>query len=178
MMMLDGEYKNHKWDRAKKMMKDVNKFMLRLKDFNMKELDDKLVKALGILLEDPVFTYEIMQGKSSAAGNLCLFVISVYKFNRIYVKVKPLMDSLAQAQATKAEAEGKLAVAMQIVKDVNEKLDELQRTFMEATKEKAEVEAQAASCLERLGLAKRLVGGLASENDRWGHDIEQLKQSA
>jgi dynein heavy chain len=108
------------------MMKDVNKFMLRLKDFNMKELDDKLVKALGILVEDPGFTYEIMMGKSSAAGNLCLFVISVYKFNRIYVKVKPLMDSLAAAQATKAEAEGKLAVAMQIVKEVNEKLDELQ----------------------------------------------------
>ena len=126
LMMLDGEYKNHKWDRAKKMMKDVNKFMLRLKDFNMKELDDKLVKALGILVEDPGFTYEIMMGKSSAAGNLCLFVISVYKFNRIYVKVKPLMDSLAAAQATKAEAEGKLAVAMQIVKEVNEKLDELQ----------------------------------------------------
>ena len=36
------------------------------------------------------------------------------------------MDSLAAAQATKAEAEGKLAVAMQIVKEVNEKLDELQ----------------------------------------------------
>ena len=48
---------------------------------------------------------------------------------------------------------------------------------MEATKEKAEVEAQAASCLERLGLAKRLVGGLASENDRWGKDIDQLKQN-
>ena len=177
LMMLDGEYKNHKWDRAKKMMKDVNKFMLRLKDFNMKELDDKLVKALGILVEDPGFTYEIMMGKSSAAGNLCLFVISVYKFNRIYVKVKPLMDSLEAAQKSKAEAEASLATAMAIVKDVNDKLDELQRTFMEATKEKAEVEAQAASCLERLGLAKRLVGGLASENERWGHDIEQLKQS-
>ena len=40
------------------------------------------------------------------------------------------------------------------------------------------VEAQAKACNERLGMANRLVGGLASENVRWGIEIDNLKRNA
>ena len=175
LILIDGEYKNHKWDRAKKMMKDINKFLIRLKEFDMKDIEEKVIKGLEPLLAKEEFNYDVMLKKSSAAANLCNWVLNVYKFNRIYVKVKPLMDSLEQARATKAAAEGDLAAAMAIVKAVNDKLDVLQKTFMEATAEKAKVEAEANACLDRLDLAKRLVGGLASENERWGNEIEKLK---
>lgn len=40
------------------------------------------------------------------------------------------------------------------------------------------MEAEAAACLTRLSLAERLVGGLSSENERWGNEIEKLRNSA
>lgn len=49
-----------------------------------------------------------MSKKSSAAANLCNWIINIVKYNSIYKKVKPLMES--------AEAAEKLA---------NEKLAEL-----------------------------------------------------
>lgn len=47
--------------------------------------------------------------------------------------------------------------------------------FLEATTEKAKVEAEAAACQERLGLAERLVNGLSGENARWGSEVQRLK---
>lgn len=40
------------------------------------------------------------------------------------------------------------------------------------------MEAEAAACLARLGLAERLVGGLSSENERWGNEIRKLQENA
>ena len=48
----------------------------------------------------------------------------------------------------------------------------------QATEEKAKVEAEAEACLNRLSLAERLVGGLSSENERWGSEIEKLRNNA
>ena len=33
---------------------------------------------------------------AAAAANLCNWVINIYTFNRIYVRVKPLMDALVR----------------------------------------------------------------------------------
>jgi dynein heavy chain len=113
--------------------------------------------------------------KSSAAANLCNWVINIYRYNRIYIKVKPLMDSLNAAKESKKEAESKLANAQAIVAKVEARLAELQATLMEATEEKLKVQKEADACLARLGLAERLVGGLSSENERWGREIEILR---
>ena len=37
------------------------------------------------------------------------------------------------------------------------------------------MEAQARECMDRLSLAERLTMGLASENDRWGQEIDNLR---
>ena len=52
----------------------------------------------------------------------------------------------------------------------------LENSFIQATNDKARVEAQAKQCKERLDLANRLIFGLGSEKDRWGKEIEQLKK--
>jgi dynein heavy chain len=136
------------------------------------------VKKLEPFLANEMFDVKVMEGKSMAAANLCNWVINIHRFNRIYVKVKPLMDQLEDARAKKAAAEESLAGAEAVVAAVNAKLKELGEKFEAASKEKAEVEAQAAAGKERLGLAERLVGGLSSENERWGKDIEVLKNAS
>jgi dynein heavy chain len=178
LMMLEHEFKNLKWDRAKKMMANVDKFKESLQNYDARYMDDKLITKLTPICSEESFTPEAMASKSAAAANLCTWVVASYTFNRIYVKVKPLMDSLEAAKADKAAAEQSLAAVMEVVAKVEAKLAELQATFEHATSEKQAIEAKAAACNDRLGLAHRLIGGLSSENERWGFEIEQYHVKA
>jgi len=178
LILIEHEYKNHKWDRAKKMMANVDQFINALKAYDGSTIPEDEVARLTPFIEDPIFNADVMSGKSAAAANLCTWVVNIYTYNRIYVRVKPLMDSLEAAKASKEAADSSLAAAQAVVAGVQEKLQQLQDKFVAATEEKAQVEAEAAACLERLGLAERLVNGLASENKRWGIEIEKLKGNA
>jgi dynein heavy chain, axonemal len=177
LILVEKEYKNFKWDRAKKMMANVDQFKGRLQTFRGEDITDDEVAKLQPYLNDPQFTVEIMTNKSAAAANLCNWVINIVRYNRIYVKVKPLMDSLNAAREAKANAEASLAAAQAVVAAVQAKLKILSDNLQAATEEKAEVEAQAAAGLARLGYAERLVNGLASENVRWGNEIDAMKES-
>merc|ERR1719163_2727002 len=107
--MIDGEFRNFKWARAKKMMAKVGQFLESLKAFKAEEMSDKLIEKLTPIVNDPGIAYEVMMKKSDAAANLAAWVINIFGYNRIYVKVKPLMDSLEAARNNKQQALDKLA---------------------------------------------------------------------
>eukprot|EP00611_Tribonema_gayanum_P021674 TRINITY_DN4214_c0_g1_i1.p1 TRINITY_DN4214_c0_g1~~TRINITY_DN4214_c0_g1_i1.p1 ORF type:complete len:1693 (-),score=702.71 TRINITY_DN4214_c0_g1_i1:70-5124(-) len=178
LILVEKEFKTHTWDRAKKMMANVDAFKNSLVAFRGEDITENEIAKVEPILSDPEFTVENMKAKSAAAANLCSWVISIYTFNRIYVKVKPLMDSLESARASKAAADESLRISTEAVAGVEARLKQLEDRFTEATEDKARVEAEAAACLARLGLAERLVGGLSSENERWGREIEKLKDNA
>ncbi|TYZ65632.1 hypothetical protein PybrP1_006817 [[Pythium] brassicae (nom. inval.)] len=177
LILVEKEYKNHKWDRAKKMMNNAGAFLDALKEFRGEDIPEADIARIEPLIADPEFTAEKMAAKSSAAANICSWVVNIYTFNRIYVRVKPLMDSLEASRKKKEEAEEQLAKAMGQVAEVQKRLEALENTLRQATEEKLKVEQMKESCENRLVLAGKLVNGLASENERWGVEIEQLKHS-
>jgi dynein heavy chain len=177
LLMIEGETRNFKWDRAKKMMSKVDAFLIKLQQYEAKNMTEELIAKLKPVYENEIFSFDVMKGKSSAAANLCKWVRASYDFNRIYVRVKPLMDTLEAANSDKAAAEGQLATAEAAVAKVEKRLGELQKTLLAATTEKMKVEAEAKACMDRLDLANRLVGGLSSENTRWGLEVNRLQES-
>ncbi|KAE9261896.1 hypothetical protein PR003_g33756, partial [Phytophthora rubi] len=168
LILVEKEYKNHKWDRAKKMMNNAGAFLDALKEFRGGDIPEADIARIEPLIADPEFTAEKMASKSSAAANICSWVVNIYTFNRIYVRVKPLMDSLEASKKKKEEAEEQLARAMGQVAEVQKRLEALENTLRQATEEKLKVEEMKESCENRLLLAGKLVNGLASENERWG----------
>ena len=176
LIMVDGEKKNFGWDRAKKMMAKVDAFLDKLQNYKGEDIPDDVIKKVQPLLADPAFNYDTMKKKSSAAANLCNWVINIVAFNGIYKKVKPLMQSLEEARAVKSAAEEELAGVVAIMKTIDDKLAKLQKTFLDATEEKAAVEEEATACQDRLDLAERLTNGLSSENVRWSKEIDNLKR--
>ena len=80
---------------------------------------------VAVYVNDPEMTVEAMKAKSAAAANLWTWVVNIYGFNRIYVKVKPLMDSLDEANASKAAADESLAQAQATVKRCEDELQAL-----------------------------------------------------
>ena len=70
-------------------------------------------------------------------ANLCNWVVNIIRFNSIYKRVKPLMESLDVATRSKRKAMDDLAVVNAQLAVIEEKLATLQNEFKEATQEKA-----------------------------------------
>ncbi|CEL96675.1 unnamed protein product [Vitrella brassicaformis CCMP3155] len=176
-LLMRGEKKNLDWKAAQKMMNNPGQFLDQVKAFDAENMTDETVALVQPVIDQPFFNYETMFKKSFAAANLANWVVNIVTYNRIYKKVKPLMDSLSEASENKRQAEEALAVVQARVKEVQERVAQLNAKMQEATDEKEKVEAEANACLEMLQLAERLVNGLADENTRWSASVEQLKEA-
>lgn len=135
LILLEKECNSKKqtWDRAKKMMANVDAFKAKLTEFKGENIAEKEIELLEKYVKDEGFTPEKMLAKSAAASNLCTWVVNIYGFNRIYVKVKPLMDSLEAARASKAAAMANLDVAnTQVLAEVQKQLKALKDKYQEA----------------------------------------------
>lgn len=55
--------------------------------FRGEDITEDEIKKLEPIVVDEAFSVENMKSKSAAAANLCSWVISIYTYNRIYVKV-------------------------------------------------------------------------------------------
>jgi len=89
------------------MMNPPANFLESLKSFAKDDITEKQKSDLKTpeILNNPIFTYEIMLKKSSAAANLANWVINIIKYHDIYVVVEPLK---LEAQASQKEAEEKM----------------------------------------------------------------------
>lgn len=116
-----------------------------------------------------------MKGKSIAAAYLCSWIVNIVRFNSIFKKVKPLKDSADAAEALANEKLAELAVVLEKVRQINEKVDALKAKLFEAEEQKRRVENEAQALMDQLDLANRLVGGLADENKRWTENVATFK---
>jgi len=142
------------------MMAKVDSFKEKLETYRGEDIPEDTITRVSPMLEDPEFTFEKMKSKSAAAGvpfylrkcsknflfamqlchiiaNLCNWVVNIIRFNGIYKRVKPLMESLDVATRSKRKAMDDLAVVNAQLAVIEEKLATLQNEFKEATQEKA-----------------------------------------
>lgn len=79
----------------------------------------------------------------------------------------PKKANLAEAQASLAETMALLDQKRAELKEVEDRLAALQKTFEEKTEEKAQLEFQVDLCARKLERAEKLIGGLGGEKTRW-----------
>ena len=104
------------WDTCRKMMADPAKFLERLQNFKGEDITEQEIEMLTERVEnDPDFNYERIIKASQALAIFAKWVINIYKYNRMYVQVAPLMASLKEATDSKAAADAALANATAIV---------------------------------------------------------------
>lgn len=66
--------------------------------FRGEDITEDEIKRVEPIVNDEGFTVENMKSKSAAAANLCSWVISIYTYNRIYVKVPLSLRSLQRVR--------------------------------------------------------------------------------
>lgn len=175
LILLKGEKKNHEWPASQKMMNPPPKFIETVQAFEGESIEDWKLQALEPILADPTFNKDQMMSKSQAAAYLCSWVCNIIKYNTIYKKVKPLKDAAAAAEQEANTKKAELAVVVEKVRLINEKVDALKAQLAEAVAAKQRVLDEAQELQDQLGLANRLTGGLADENTRWKLNVIQYK---
>jgi len=175
-ILLKGEKKNHAWPACQKLLGNPAKFIADIQDFDGNNIDEWKLDMLKPLLALDFFTFEVMKGKSLAAAYLCSWIVNIVNYNAIYKKVKPLQDAAAEAQLTADTKASELAVVVEKVRLINEKVDALKQQLYDAEAKKKDVEDGAQKLQDSLDLANRLVGGLADENARWKKNVVSFKE--
>eukprot|EP00493_Phyllostaurus_siculus_P027978 UN28326 len=87
LILLHAEKKDFSWKRAKSMMAKLGAFKQSLINFDGKNIDEKLLKAVAPILALDYFNVESMSRVSAAAANLATWVCAIVKYNEVYKEV-------------------------------------------------------------------------------------------
>jgi len=117
-----------------------------------------------------------MMKKSQAAAYLAGWVINIVMYNTIFKKVKPLMESAEAAEKLATDKQAELAIVLERVRLIVEKVDALKTQLQEAVDKKDAVESDAGALQLNLSLANRLVNGLGDEKVRWTRNVTTFEK--
>jgi dynein heavy chain len=157
------------------MMNNPKQFLEKVQKYDGASIPDKVLKDLEPILALEMFNYDSMVKKSNAAAFLCKWVVNIVIYNTIYKKVKPLMESSDAAEKLSTEKQAELAIVLEKVRVIVERVNALKAQLQEAVDKKQAVEDDASKLQLNLSLANRLVNGLADENVRWTNNVKQFE---
>ncbi|EFC49517.1 axonemal dynein heavy chain beta [Naegleria gruberi] len=171
-----GVTKDLSWSAAQKAMaRGSDKFLAVLEAYDSKNIYPHILTAIQPFMDNPKFTGEEIRKHSSASGGLCEWVRNTIEYNKTFVAVKPMFDSLEKSKLEKAAAEEKLAKVRKTVAKLNKQLKKIEGDYQAAEDEKNAALDIAKKTQEKLDLAQRFVRALSSENARWLEEIQKLQ---
>uniref|UniRef100_A0A1I8PDY1 Dynein beta chain, ciliary n=1 Tax=Stomoxys calcitrans TaxID=35570 RepID=A0A1I8PDY1_STOCA len=169
--------KDRSWKACRQIMGNVDKFLDNLVNYDKKHIHPDIIKALQPYLADHEFDPEKILAKSSAAAGLCSWVININKFYEVYLVVEPKERALIEAEQELTDARDKLTALNDRLNELEEELNVLQMDYDEALAKKQKCQDDADKTAFTIDLARRLIGGLASEKIRWTESVKSLQSS-
>ena len=179
MVLMEGQKgkipKDRSWPKVKVMMAKVDKFLDDLINYDKENIHPNILTALQMYLNDTDFDPDFVRSKSGAAAGLCSWVINVVKFYEVYCDVEPKRRALEEANQQLRDAQERLQSIIDKVAELEKTLEDLTNQYTVAVEAKVKCQQEADATGATIALANRLVGGLASENVRWGDSVNSLK---
>ena len=178
----NGLPKNLDWKNGcLQLMKEPKKLIDRLvrfpEEINQGRVPDKNFSKIKPFFKKKHFQNpSIMFKKSSAAGNILVFISFMVKYYDAMELMIPRREALKTANEDLINANKKLAHVKEEVAKLESDLAVLVEEFNQATDAKNKAIAEAAHYARKLSLAERLVNALASEKGRWKESITSIHQ--
>ncbi|CAL7938030.1 unnamed protein product [Xylocopa violacea] len=161
------------WAESKRQLADVN-FLNTLRDFDKDNISDRTLRAISRYTSNPDFEPEKVGLVSVAAKSLCIWVIAMEKYGKLYRVVAPKREKLNAALNSLKQKEKALEEAMMQLQKLQLRLQELQEMYDAKMKEKEELIKLAELLKLKLERAAMLVDGLSGERIRWENTVGSL----
>ncbi|XP_021708238.1 dynein heavy chain 6, axonemal [Aedes aegypti] len=161
------------WNTAKVVMADVN-FLKKLEDYDKEHIPDSMLKKLKTYIEHKDFQPPVVEKVSKVAKSMCLWVIAVERYAKVYRVVEPKIKR-------QKEAEDELNQVMKLLKSKQNELAEIEAKILmlisnldEKKREMKVLQDHNDLTAARLNRAGRLTSALADEEIRWRDTVEEL----
>ena len=143
------------------------------------DVEEKTIKQLGDFLNNPENKENLKEEKvmnaSIACGCFIKWVRGMYNLYEVNKKVRPKKEKKAVAEKQANDLMAELAVKQATLKDINDKVETLQRELDVTQKNKERLEKEFDECSRQLERAFKLIDSLGTEKGRWNELAEQLK---
>ncbi|KER25823.1 hypothetical protein T265_06797 [Opisthorchis viverrini] len=171
-----GKKINDYWGPSKKLLGEMN-FLASLREFDKDNINPAIMQRIRKeYIVNPDFDPAQVARASSAAEGLCKWIMAMEQYDRVAKIVAPKRAKLAEAEAELAENMAALKKTQAALHEVEEKLENLQNQLQATQDEKQRLEEEVLLCATKLERAKKLIGGLGGEKDRWSQAADHLLQ--
>ncbi|KAK4876213.1 hypothetical protein RN001_012635 [Aquatica leii] len=161
------------WAEAKRQLGDQN-FLTNLREFDKNNIPEKVLKKIAAYTSNEEFVPDKIGIVSFAAKSLCMWVIAIEKYAKVWKVVAPKKARLDEALSSLAEKQRLLAEAQAKLAELNMMLQRLQREYEEKLLMKEELNKKAELLRLKLERAAMLVENLAGERERWDATVFTL----
>uniref|UniRef100_A0A2C9M9T7 Uncharacterized protein n=1 Tax=Biomphalaria glabrata TaxID=6526 RepID=A0A2C9M9T7_BIOGL len=170
-----GQKMNDFWGPSKKLLGDMN-FLASLLEYDKDNIPVAIMKKIREeYITNPMFKPEIVANASSAAEGLCKWILALEVYDRVAKVVAPKKEKLREAEAELGKMMENLNAKRAELAAVQKKLEDLKNTFKDMTEKKQQLEFQVDLCGKKLVRAKKLIGGLGGEKERWTNAAATLQ---
>jgi dynein heavy chain len=151
--LLMGQKEN--WDEAKKLM-NKSSFLDDLKTYDKDALtaNTKLTGKLQKYMKREDFTPDTVGNVSKACKSLCSWVRAMDIYSRVAREIEPKKEKLRGAESALASAQEKLSIKKAELKVVLDNVAGLEADLENAKRKSAQLDADAADCVVKLGEQK------------------------
>lgn len=153
-------------------------FLQSLLSFPKEAINDETVELLQPYFSAPDFNYESARKASGNVAGLCNWAESMCKYHAVAKFVEPKIVALQKAESELQEAELKQEEAEAQLAEVQKEVDDMQARLECATKNKKDLEEDAAKTKRKLENALTLMSALGGEENRWAEQNSSLKNLA
>ena len=149
-------------------------FIDNLKNYDKDNIPDKVIKSIASFMTMEEFSPAAIERSSKACTAICMWARAMYKYHFVAMGVAPKRARLKEAEDELDVVMKQLKVAKDTLKEVNDRLAQLEREYNEAVEKKDQLEKKELSCKVQLRNADKLIGGLGGEESRWMETVSRL----
>ncbi|CAD7077293.1 unnamed protein product [Hermetia illucens] len=161
------------WASAKSLMADVN-FLKRLFTYDKEHIPEATIKKLKKYIEHKDFIPAKIEKVSKVAKSVCLWVIAIDKFSKVYKVVEPKIKKHKAAEDELSEVMAVLRTKQQQLAEVEAKIQALKDNIEEKNRQFQKIQDNVNLTAARINRAGRLTSALSDEEVRWGDTIKKL----
>ncbi|ORY38879.1 hypothetical protein BCR33DRAFT_853838 [Rhizoclosmatium globosum] len=161
------------WESSKKLLSDPQ-LMKKMAEYDKDNIPESITKKLRRYIENPIFNPESVEKVSRACKSMCMWVIAMDIYSRVFKEVLPKKKRLEEAQTTLEATMAKLAEKTAALQEVEDQLTKLKETYEASIKSKRVLSEKMEETTRRLARASKLTLALADEQVRWAESVEAL----
>ncbi|KAJ3032226.1 Dynein heavy chain 6, axonemal [Rhizophlyctis rosea] len=161
------------WDNSKKLLSDPQ-LMKKMAEYDKDNIPESVSKKLKKYIDNPNFNPETVERTSKACKSMCMWVVAMDIYSRVFKEVQPKRRRLEEAQQALESTRAKLAEKAAALAEVESQLEKLKVKYETSVESKRQLADKMEETTKRLARASKLTLALADEQVRWAESVESL----